>query len=82
MDNKFGADNKETRHVGVQTNIREFAVLLFACRRDRAGGNGDRDYSYVKLAMRGSMEEPFTSPDFEACAERLYTAALKHLVEA
>ena len=43
---------------------------------------GDRDDPYVKLAMRGSMEEPFTSPDFEACAERLYTAALKHLVEA
>ena len=44
--------------------------------------NGDRDYSYVKLAARGSMEEPFTSPDFEACAERLYATALKHLVEA
>jgi exodeoxyribonuclease V gamma subunit len=43
---------------------------------------GDRDNAYVKLATRGSMEEPFTSPDFEACADRLYAAALKHLVEA
>ena len=43
---------------------------------------GDRDNAYVKLATRGSMEEPVTSPDFEACADRLYAAALKHLVEA
>jgi len=43
---------------------------------------GDRDNAYVKLATRGNMEEPFTSPDFEACAERLYAAALKRLVEA
>jgi exonuclease V gamma subunit len=43
---------------------------------------GDQDNAYVKLATRGCMEEPFTSPDFEVCAERLYAAALKSLVEA
>jgi len=41
---------------------------------------GDRDNPYVKLAMRGSMPEPFSSPEFEAWAQRLYARALELVI--
>jgi exonuclease V gamma subunit len=47
---------------------------------DYRGFPGDRDNPYVKLAMRGSMPEPFLSPEFEACAQRLYARALELVI--
>ena len=47
---------------------------------DYRGFPGDRDNPYVKLAMRGSMPEPFLSPEFETCAQRLYARALELVI--
>jgi len=48
---------------------------------DYRGFAGDRDNPYVKLAMRGSRPEPFLSPEFEACAKRLYVGVLESVVQ-
>ena len=42
---------------------------------------GDKDNAYIKLAIRGNMQEPFTSAEFYALAERLYAKALNCLAE-
>jgi exodeoxyribonuclease V gamma subunit len=42
---------------------------------------GDKDDAYIKLALRGSMQEPFTSAEFDTFAQALYANALKCVIE-
>ena len=42
---------------------------------------GDRDNGYVKLALRSSMQEPFTSEAFCSYAQALYLTPLKSAIE-
>jgi exodeoxyribonuclease V gamma subunit len=43
---------------------------------------GDKDDNYIKLALRGSMQAPFTSTEFETYAQAFYANALKRRIEA
>lgn len=42
---------------------------------------GDKDDAYIKLALRGSMQEPFSSAEFDTFAQALYANALKCVIE-
>jgi exodeoxyribonuclease V gamma subunit len=43
---------------------------------------GDRDDNYVKLALRGNMQEPFASTEFSALAQQFYASALNHMIQS
>jgi exodeoxyribonuclease V gamma subunit len=43
---------------------------------------GDKDNAYVKLALRGNLQDPIGSDEFCALAQQLYANALNHVIEA
>jgi exodeoxyribonuclease V gamma subunit len=43
---------------------------------------GDRDNAYVRLALRGSVQEPFNSVEFTSLAKKLYAGAFEAVVES